>query len=304
VHEALESLALAGLIEGVEVPMLVPDERVDAQTTKGMRILAGPADPCGPEADRSEWSGSLVLRIGERRDALLAVQGDSDATLDALRTLLARWIEPNPPAEVASEKAIFSVWATPLDDQPTAGATRTVPQLRRGSRAIARSRDADDVLRALSLALGNAHVQHPDDGFTWIGLRAFVRGTSLVFADIDPPEMVSDPRLAAKGVSELPILGARVSSSGEVSIAPPLPDLGWSALGIDPPDPDWTAYELRGVVSMRPYPRADDEQLAKIVRYSHTVDWFRLVTALANAGTLVHATSHRQARDEIERLLA
>ena len=54
---------------------------------------------------------------------------------------------------------------------------------------------------------------------------------------------------------------------------------------------------------MRPYPRADDEQLAKIVRYSHTADWFRLVTDMANAGILVHATTHSEARDEIERLL-
>jgi hypothetical protein len=300
VRRALGELAAVGLIEGIEVRRLVtvPDDTMIA--SDGSRVVLPRRDACGPDADTSRWAGSITLRVGTKGDRLLSIRGDSEDTLATLRTLFAAWLAPSP-LRASDHPALFSVWLTPPDRQPArrGGAPRTIPQLRAGSTVMARSRRPEDMLVALATALGGVHVQEHDNSRTWVGLRAFAHGHEVVLADIDRPEMVNDPWLAARGVEELATWELVVDPGGFVTLPPPLPDLRWSAVGRAEPPHEWRRLELAALVSMRPRERGTAESVAKFVKYRVDSDWFRIVTAAAAAGAIVHCTDHASTRRAI-----
>lgn len=285
------------------------------------------------------WAGSLLLRIGEHRDLLVAVQADTDRALDRLRTLFEPWIEPELPEHRPDARPVarpaFSVRLEPVrgNREGRTSGPRPVPQLRYGSRVIARSRRPDDIVYALALQLGGAHRQRNDDGRLWLGLRPFAEGDSAVLLDADHPTLVNDRRLADVGIEELAAWSVMVEPDHRISVPPPLPDLAWEAAGLEPPPQEWRSFTLDGIVSLhdrkgdpcRQVEQPPEDQLeqdpdeqrhtepdetqstteltAALAALSLQTRWAELVRSLAGAGSVVEAADHASLRGHIRTLL-
>lgn len=248
------------------------------------------------------WAASVLLRIGEARDLLVAVNVDSAHALEQVRTLFGAWLEPDPTLAMAIEPA-FGLMLETAEGQRGTG-PRPVPQLRHGSSVVMRSRDPEDVLRALAFVLGGAHVSRSDDGRTWMGLRPFVRGESVVLVDAARPALVNDPQLARLGIDELPVWSVVAESEGSVSVPPPLPELAWTSLGIMPPEPEWRTLHLAGIAVLQHDGSTLAEVVADLSTRSTGADWFTSVTEAAELGRMALAFDRPAMRSTVERLLA
>ncbi len=197
------------------------------------------------------WAGSLWLRIGEQRDVVVAVQVDTDATLDRLGMLFERWIETRVEEGSAGFPPAFGVRLEPVRSgaRYLRSVPRPVPQLRHGSTVIARSRRPDDIVRALAQVLGGVHLRRRDDDRVWTNRRPFVREPSLVLVDVRPPTLVNDRQLARVGIEELAAWSVVVEGDGFVSVPPPLPRLAWDAIGIEAPSGVARRFHLAGEVA-------------------------------------------------------
>ena len=250
------------------------------------------------------WAGSLLLRIGEQRDLLVAVHADTDAALERLRTLFEPWLESAPPEGLADLAPVFSLRLEPVDGRPERGAgPRHVPQLRYGTAVMVRSREPDDILRAFGQVLGGAHRYRRDDGLVWIGMRPFVRGSSMVLVDVDRPTMVNDRLLARSGVEELAVWSTIVEPDGTVTVPAPLPDLAWDAAGVEPPSEGPRSFQLAGIATLHDHECTPSELAADLGRRSIQARWFTLVASMTEAGMLMSATDRSALRDRVRMLL-
>ncbi len=195
------------------------------------------------------WAGTLWLRIGEQRDVVMAVQVDTDASLDRLGVLLQPWVETRADPAWAGFRPAFGIRLEPVSDGAAhrRAAPRPVPQLRHGSTVIARSRQPDDIVRALAQVLGGVHLQRRDDDQVWTKRRPFVCDRSLVLVDVRPPTLVNDRQLSRAGIEELAAWAVTVDDDRFVSVPPPLPNLAWDSIGIDAPSGEMRRFHLAGV---------------------------------------------------------
>ena len=171
-----------------------------------------------------------------------------------MRALLAAWIDGTQP----DVPWVFDVRlepSRPLDDRAVGRSPRSVPQLRLGQVLMARSRHADDVVRALAAVLGGV-LAHQDDTPIWSGMRAFAGSGGIVLVDARPPAFSADPALARSAIGELPTWVVAIDGA-TVRIPPPLAGLDWRADGLDPPDTStttWRTDALAGIVALDPAP--------------------------------------------------
>ena len=240
-----------------------------------------------------------MLRIGVARDLLVVVQVDTEAGLERVRTLFQRWVELQPAVELLSQP-LFSVRLEPVGRGGPG--PKPVPQLRSGSTVTMRSREPDDVLRALALVLGGAHEYRRNDGRLWMGVRVFARGSSAVLVDLDRPAMVNDPALAKAGVHELATWSTVIEADGSIAVPPPLPGLSWDVVGVGPPAEAWQRYDLAGIAVWTDGEPTTAELLADVARRSINRRWFTQVVAMAESGTLTHAADRPALRGLIKRL--
>ena len=252
----------------------------------------------------------MTLRVG---DQLVGVRTDSDATAATMRTRLAAWVESD---SMLTEQGEPIPWAFSLRLGPDANTRgpRAVPQLRIGSRLLARSRRPDDVLSALDQILGGV-LARQDDTRRWLGLRTFVRDGRVVLVDAAPPALTADPRLARAGVTELPTWSVAVDG-GTVLVPPPLTaDPSTNEGG------ESRSFELVGLVGLdscshdadRAAPDTDHEAihhptnpgalLARFAARHPSSDWFHTVERLVDAGHVHTTTDRTVAGERIRRLL-
>ncbi len=252
------------------------------------------------------WAGSLLLRIGEQRDLLVAVRADTEFSLDRLRTLFEPWLDLDPVDEALTIEPAFSVRLEPIDGRVRGrgAGLQPVPQLRFGSTVMVRSRQPDAVLRALAQVLGGAHLYRRNDGRTWMGMRPFVRGDAMVLVDVDRPAMVNDRQLAQSGVEELAVWSTVVEPDGSMLVPPPLPGLAWGSVGVEPPAAGWRRFRLAGVALHTEGRGTPAELVAEVARHSFNSDWFARAVAMADAGSLVSGAERSVVRDRIRVLLA
>ena len=241
-----------------------------------------------------------MLRIGAARDLLVVVQVDTEAGLERVRTLFQPWVELQPAAELLELEPLFSVRLTPVEGGGVG--PKPVPQLRSGSTVMMRSREPDDVLRALAQVLGGAHEYRLDDGRLWMGMRVFATGTKAVLVDLDRPALVNDPALAQAGVHELAAWSTVIQDDGSVAIPPPLPNLSWDALGVKRPAEEWQRHELAGIAVSTDDEPTTAELLAHVARRSIDGRWFTQVAAMAESGKLAHSTDRSSLRALVKRL--
>lgn len=247
------------------------------------------------------WAGSVLLRVGAARDLLVALNVDSLSALDRVRTLFESWLEPDPTLAVAIQPA-FGLVVGNSDGRRRTG-LRSVPQLRHGATVVMRSREPDDVLRALAQVLGGAHACRRDDGRTWVSLRPFVRGDGVVLVDATRPALVNDPQLARGGVAELSAWSVVVEPDGSVDVPPPLSDIAWTTVGVEPPLGKWLRLQLTGIAVLQ----HDDCTLAEVVAdlalRSTGAAWFSTVAAAAHDGRVLRCAHRPSMRTAIDGLL-
>ncbi len=245
-----------------------------------------------------------MLRIGEQRDLLVAVRVDTSSALERVRRLFGPWIELDAPPELADEPPAFSLvldGVGGLSAEPRR--LRSVPQLRYGSVVMARSRQSDAMLHALAGVLGGAHVHQVDDHRLWTAIRLFVRGNSAVLVEADRPALVSDRILAGCGVVEWPVWSMLVVGDASVSVPPPLPDLDWRSVDLQPPDGSWCQLELAGIAGIQSNGGVAADFVVELARRSVSGRWFNLVTSMMDTGKLVTAVDAPTLRHHVRTLL-
>lgn len=251
------------------------------------------------------WADTIVLRVGHERDLLVGVQVDSDANASRVRTLFHQWIETNPPEVPHPFPAAFSLRLDPIDAPtgPNPGGLRAVPQLRHGATTIVRSRDPDDVLRAFAITLGGIHLGLDPREHIWVPLRPFIRNDSVVLVEVDTPTLVNDRLLGVDGIHEFAAWSVAVSGDRSARIPPPLPELAWHAIGVEPPVAEWQQFHLAGIVVHHPQPISTVDLVARLALKSIDATWFSLVAALAEQGDVCAADDGRELRQQVRRLL-
>lgn len=249
------------------------------------------------------WAGSLLLRIGEDRDLLVPIGADTAASLAQLRVLFAPWIDTKVDSKELDVEPLFGVRLESVSHRSGRGVLQPVPQLRYGSAVMARSREPDDILRALAQVLGGAHLYRRDDGRLWMGIRPFVRGNSVVLVDVDRPTMVNDRQLAEAGVTELPVRSTIIEPDGSMSVPAMLPDLDWKAAGVEPASWAPGQFELVGIASLRAATCTTAEFVTALAERSVHARWFNQVVRMAEAEHLAVAATRPVLRERVRRLL-
>jgi hypothetical protein len=264
-------------------------------------------------------AGTVTLRIGTQ---LVGVRADTDATLARLRALLRHWIDDTQ----TGVPWVFDLRLEPaqqLDGNAAGRAPRSVPQLRVGPVLMARSRQPDDVLRALAGVLGGI-LARQDDTRVWSAMRAFASGDRIVLVDAQRPALSADPVLARAGVRELPTWNVEIDGLG-VHVPPVLDHLDWAAGELDPPDAAMTIWQtamLAGIVALDPRPH-DHGSDPDPVRHSATpldtseaasllkrfavrhpsATWFSTVRHLVREGQVLATTERAVARQRLVELV-
>ncbi len=250
----------------------------------------------------------MTLRVG---DQLVGVRPDTAATAAWIRTVFGDWLDP----EAVGEHGEPVPWAFSLrlDTERIGRGPRAVPQLRIGSRLLARSRQADDVVTALGQVLGGV-LARQDDSRRWFGLRTFVAGDRAVLVDASPPALTADPTLARAGVTELATWSVAVDGNS-VYVPPPLS--ATSRPG--------SSFALAGLVALdacdhRPDTDPNDDQpddghqavhhptnpgalLARFAARHPSNEWFHTVEALVADGRVHVSTDRAGAAEQLRRLL-
>jgi hypothetical protein len=206
----------------------------------------------------------VTLRVGRQ---LVGIRADTASTLARLRALLRAWIDDTNPDipwlfDVRlDDRSRVEAGTTAADDRspsprpPDVRRPRPVPQLRVGRTLMARSRQGDDVLRALAWVLGGV-LARQDDSQVWFGLRAFSRDDRIVLVEATPPALSADRTLARAGVVELPTWCVALDGA-RIHVPPPLDGLDWDAAGLEPPLVEGRQADLAGLVALDSH--ADDD---------------------------------------------
>lgn len=256
------------------------------------------------------WADPFVLRIGGHHDLLVAIQADTDESTERLRALFAAWVDDGIALGEVRHRPAFKVRLAPVTDHVDGHppGPKPVPQLRHGSCVIARSRQPDDIVRALARVLGGAHVQRRDDGRLWLPLRLFVREGAAVLVDADPPTLVNDRRMAESGIDELVTWSITLDADDTVAVPPPLPRLDWHAAGVDAPHDGWRRLPVARVVALRHDrdgpdgldDRADDgAATARLRSLSHQTRWAEMLASFDATGRIDVAGDHAGLRRSI-----
>jgi hypothetical protein len=253
-------------------------------------------------------AGTITLRIGTQ---LVGLRADTEATLARLRSLLATWIDDTQP----DVPWVFDVRlepSRPLDDKAWGRNPRSVPQLRLGQVLMARSRHADDVVRALDAVLGGV-LAHQDDSRIWSSMRAFAGSGGIVLVDARAPAFSADRALERSGIRELPTWVVAIDGA-TVHIPPPLAGLDWPAAGLDPPDTSTTAWRtetLAGIVALDPAPPDHDHDqsrsevrsvaslLSRFAARHPSPAWFSTVERLVRDGRVLASPDRAIVRQRI-----
>jgi hypothetical protein len=260
-------------------------------------------------------AGTVTLRIGER---LVGLRADTEQTLRRLRTLFASWIDDDHP----DVPWAFDVRLDPADEDRRSDVlgrrtVRAVPQLRAGQLLMARSRVADDVLRALAHVLGGVLAEQ-DANRTWSGLRPFVHADRIVLVDARPPALSASAELVRNDVAEVACWNVALDltpAHATVHVPPPLTALDWAALDLAPPSATWRTATLAGLLALDPQSdhSHDDHAGARPVsaggafsRFAvrhPTSGWFATVQRLIRDGRVILAADPADARRRLVELL-
>lgn len=238
-----------------------------------------------------------MLRLGTKLDVLVAIAVDTEHAYRLLCTLLAEWLDRSD-VDAASIETAFTLILT---GGAAAKGPQLVPQLRFGSRVMARSREPDDVVRALAAILGGIHAAARNDTEIHVGLRPFVCGEELVLVDAERPLLVNDRQLSAAGIHELPVWRTTIRNDQTVTLDPYLSALAWAKTGIAPP-PLRATYRLRGIISMGTTCQSGAETFAMLARLSLNPNWFRLLRQMNDsdvARTVTKRTLLRRALQDL-----
>lgn len=269
------------------------------------------------------WADTITLRLD---DLLVGVRCDTAGSVDRLRAVLAPWIDD------ADDEV---PWAFSVQLEEGSGAVRSLPQLRVGSRLLARSRNADDIVGALASVLGGLQMVRAtadrelgidDAGRPWLHLRAFASpcGERVVLVDATPPALVASPVTRRAGVLELPVWSVGVDPARhpvDVIAPPPLDGLDWVSAGMAPPPALPQRMELAGLVALDACghePSSPEEharhlaehhghtaggRIARFATRNPSPQWFRTIDALSDAGRVHVAADEADAAEAIARLL-
>lgn len=237
------------------------------------------------------WADRIVLRLGPTRDILVAISVDTEHAYGLLVTLLGAWLDRSD-VDPTSIGAAFTLILT--GGEATKG-PRLVPQLRFGSHVMARSREPDDIVRALAAILGGIHADVGHDTDIRLGLRPFLCGEEIVLVDAERPLLVNDVLLSAAGGRELPAWSATISADRMVTIDPCLSALEWARTGIDPPE-DLPRCRLRAIITMGTTCHSEAETFAMLARLSLNPAWFRLLRLMYDRDVVRMATNRSALR--------
>jgi hypothetical protein len=257
----------------------------------------------------------VTLRVGTQ---LVALRADTHETLTRLRALLAAWIDDTP----RDVPWVFDVRLDTSRNRAGVG-PRPVPQLRLGQVLMARSRDPDDILRALAHVLGGV-LARQDDTAVWSAMRAFAGDGHVVLVDARPPTLSADPVLARAGIVELPTWCVAIDGP-TVRVPPPLDRLDWTVAAMDPPEKSTTAWrtqEFAGIVALDPAPLVHDRDggddqdhatpsetigpaalLSRFAVRHPSSSWFSAVDRLVRDGRVSTTTDRSVARRHIVELV-
>lgn len=245
------------------------------------------------------WAGSVIIRVGESCDTLVAVCADSALSLELLRILFAAWLDDAMADELSTRVPAFRVHLPP----PTAGhrGAQAVPHLRHGSMVLTRSRRPDDVLHGLARVLGGIHrAAAKQRAHVW--LRPFVRGDRVVLVDAVQPHLVDDRVLIAAGITEVVTWGPAIADNGSLTVARPLEGLDWQAIGVEPP-PALDELQLEGVVTLTSGATTPAALVRALAAFSTHASWFSALSELANEGLVVGVADRGGLRQHVKRLL-
>ncbi len=240
-----------------------------------------------------------MLRIGDDRATLVAVQTDTVESLALLRDVFAAWIDDDIADELASRSPAFSVHLA----APSGGrGVTTIPHLRHGSVVLARSRTPEQVVHALAAVLGGIHCGPPPAGAARVWLRPFVHGERVVLVEAGRPHLTDDRVLLQAGAAESVAWHVDVTRDGQVTIPPMLPALRWGDIGLEPPA-DLEPLVLAGVVCQTDDP-SDASLLTALAAHSLQQTWFEVLGDLIEAGQVHAATDRAGLRRSVIGLLA
>ena len=245
------------------------------------------------------WAARLVLRIGDDRATLVAVQTDTLESLALLRRVFDAWLDDDIADELASRSPAFSVHLTP----PSGGrGVTTIPHLRHGSVVLARSRTPEQVMHALASVLGGIHCGPPSAGAARVWLRPFAHERRVVLVEASRPHLTDDRVLVQAGGAESVAWHVDVTRDGQVTIPPSLPALRWDDIGLQPPA-DLEPLSLAGVVCQTDEP-SDASLLTALAAHSLQRTWFEVLSGLIEAGQVRAATDRAGLRRSVISLLA
>ncbi|MGB9344659.1 MAG: hypothetical protein WCA90_01375 [Ilumatobacteraceae bacterium] len=262
-------------------------------------------------------AGTVTLRVGTQ---LVGLRADTDATLARLRALFAAWVDDAQPDVpwLFDVRIDTGTHNRPADAVAIRG-PRPVPQLRLGQLLMARSRHADDVLRALAGILGGV-LARQDDALVWSGMRAFAGEDGIVLVDARPPTLTADATITDAGIRELPTWTVSIDGT-MVRVPPPLDGLDWAAVGVDPPAKDALAAPLAGIVAFdtsHPDPHdarrstapaalgdqgAGAAMLTRFAARHPSTTWFSIVERLVRDGRISISADRTVVRQRIVELI-
>ncbi len=262
----------------------------------------------------------MVLRVGTQ---IVGVRAGTDDTARTLRDVFAAWHEPD--VRDANGLPIVGCFSVRLESERTGRGPRSVPQLRYGSRLLARSRHAGDVVAALDGVLGGVLASQDHDG-VWCGLRTFVADARAVLVEATPPALTADPALRSDGIVELPTWSVVVDAD-TVRVPPPLTAMVHE---VDRRTM-WADYRLAGLVAIDDCQHDSDDAatddhgadgsdgaghdaihdptnparlLARFASRQPSSDWFLAVERLVAEGRVEVAASRADAAQHVRALLA
>ena len=279
------------------------------------------------------WADTVTLRVG---DQLVGIRPDTDATASRIRQHFAAWVDhvaSSPGEHGGAGDPVPWAFSLRLDAARAGRGPKAVPQLRIGSRLLARSRRADDMVMALDNVLGGV-LARQDDTRRWLGLRTFVVGDRAVLVDATPPALTADPRLARAGVTELPTWSVAVD--GNTLLVPPPLTAAVSNQASDGSAPAESRYTLAGLVAFdacghdaragardgqidaadapaedllgdhlaEHHPTTPGALLARFAARHPSNEWFHTVEGLVADGRVYVSTDRAAAAEQVRRLLS
>lgn len=245
------------------------------------------------------WADTFVIRVGEGRNTLVAIQTDAPETLAGLRRLFADWLDDSMIPELGHRPPPFVI---NLGHGHSETGARMVPHVRNGSLVLARSRDPQAIVHALSRVIGGVHARRPDARSTRLGLRAFVLGENVVLTDAAPPHLVADRTLADDGIEEIVGWDVEVTPPGRVRFSPPLPGMRWAETPWTPPA-ELGEHRLVGIVVRHDEPMTPAKYVTDLAIFNGDRRWFQVLGELAASGRITGGSDRAALREGVRQLL-